>query len=100
MPQNNALKYQFTSNAIHKLEMMPHSVQNIILFLLILFCYFFHPKLIFIHETKTITFQSGNFKVVGEFSVLEGEGIHLLAILILGDSPAYRTYLVSSFISL
>ena len=44
------------------------------------------------HQTETITFQSGDFKVVGELMIPVDGDIHPLVIMVHGDGPAYRTY--------
>lgn len=44
------------------------------------------------HRAETITFQSGDFKLVGELRVPEGDTIHPLVIMVHGDGPATRTY--------
>ena len=53
---------------------------------------FFLLPLIFTHETKTITFQSGNFKIVGELRIQETNVNHPLVIMVHSDGPAYLTY--------
>jgi CubicO group peptidase (beta-lactamase class C family)/pimeloyl-ACP methyl ester carboxylesterase len=44
------------------------------------------------HRTETITFRSGDFKVVGELRVPQNNTVHPLVIMVHGDGPAYRTH--------
>jgi len=44
------------------------------------------------HQTETITFQSGDFKIIGELRIPKANGNHPLVIMVHGDGPAYRTY--------
>ncbi len=42
------------------------------------------------YRTELIAFRSGDFKVVGELRIPEGEGRHPLVIMVHGDGPATR----------
>lgn len=44
------------------------------------------------HHTETVTFQSGNYKIVGELRIPKTDGNHPLVIMVHGDGPAYRIY--------
>jgi pimeloyl-ACP methyl ester carboxylesterase len=44
------------------------------------------------HDTESIAFESGHFKVVGELRIPKGEGKYPLVIMVHGSGPARRTY--------
>lgn len=44
------------------------------------------------HKTETITFRSGDFKLVGELRIPQNGTVHPLVIMVHGDGPAYRIY--------
>ncbi len=44
------------------------------------------------HKTETISFQSGDFKIIGELRIPKIDGNLPLVIMVHGDGPAYRTY--------
>ena len=61
-------------------------------FLLILFYISSSAQINVHYKTETITFQSGNFKIISELNFPKTDENHPLVIMVHGDGPAYRTY--------
>jgi predicted alpha/beta-fold hydrolase len=65
---------------------------TLLVYLLLLSCISCSAQINVPHQTETITFQSGNFKIVGELRIPKTDANHPLVIMVHGDGPAYRTY--------
>jgi pimeloyl-ACP methyl ester carboxylesterase len=69
-------------------------------FLLILLCIFYSAQIEVPRQTETITFQSGNYKIVGELRIPKTDNNHPLVIMVHGDGPAYRNYFAKVKVSM